>query len=133
MLAIDEEKLAQRAEKHASIVAKNIYLLDRNDVGSGTKKAKNALSSPTARLKQSTDLESSARARASPELASYSSYDVPILISLGKYTGMLVYKGWTLTGFLPAVMKEFVEWKVMVELFPPPDASLRTYSICCFW
>jgi len=38
----------------------------------------------------------------------------PMLISLGKYDGMCTYKGYTMTGFLPAVMKEFVEWKEMV-------------------
>eukprot|EP01114_Cavostelium_apophysatum_P014252 TRINITY_DN3648_c0_g3_i1.p1 TRINITY_DN3648_c0_g3~~TRINITY_DN3648_c0_g3_i1.p1 ORF type:complete len:460 (+),score=80.46 TRINITY_DN3648_c0_g3_i1:173-1552(+) len=39
----------------------------------------------------------------------------PILISLGKYDGILTYRGWTYTGFVPAAMKEFVEWKEMVH------------------
>jgi len=38
----------------------------------------------------------------------------PMLISLGKYDGVLTYRGFTWTGFLPAIMKEFVEWKEMV-------------------
>jgi len=38
----------------------------------------------------------------------------PMLISLGKYDGMLTYRGYVMTGFVPAVMKEFVEWKEMV-------------------
>lgn len=38
----------------------------------------------------------------------------PMLISLGRYDGIFTYYGWTMTGFLPAMMKEFVEWKEMV-------------------
>ncbi len=48
-------------------------------------------------------------------LCSYRSSARPVLISLGKLDGILIYAGWTLTGFIPAVMKEVVEWKVMVR------------------
>jgi len=47
-------------------------------------------------------------------LAKYTVAKCPMLISLGKYDGLLTYRGWTFTGFIPAVMKEFVEWKEMV-------------------
>lgn len=44
----------------------------------------------------------------------YRPKDCPMLISLGKYDAVLVYKSWSFTGFIPAVMKEFVEWKELV-------------------
>jgi len=47
-------------------------------------------------------------------LTHYAASPCPMLISLGRYDGILTYRGWTLTGFLPALMKEFVEWKEMV-------------------
>jgi NADH dehydrogenase FAD-containing subunit len=39
----------------------------------------------------------------------------PVLISLGKYHGIFVYGGWTITGPLPALLKEAVEWKTLVR------------------
>lgn len=38
-----------------------------------------------------------------------------MVISLGKYDGIFTYRGWTLSGFVPAAMKEFIEWKEMVN------------------
>jgi len=38
----------------------------------------------------------------------------PMVISLGKYDGVFTYRGWTMFGFIPAAMKEFIEWKEMV-------------------
>jgi NADH dehydrogenase FAD-containing subunit len=38
----------------------------------------------------------------------------PMLISLGKVDGIFTYRGFSFTGFLPAIMKEFVEWKEMI-------------------
>lgn len=38
----------------------------------------------------------------------------PMLVSLGRYDGVFIYRGFTMTGFIPAAMKEFVEWKEMV-------------------
>lgn len=35
----------------------------------------------------------------------------PILISLGSYNAIFLYKNWILTGFIPACLKKFVEWK----------------------
>eukprot|EP01116_Phalansterium_solitarium_P016673 TRINITY_DN3923_c1_g1_i1.p1 TRINITY_DN3923_c1_g1~~TRINITY_DN3923_c1_g1_i1.p1 ORF type:complete len:531 (+),score=176.40 TRINITY_DN3923_c1_g1_i1:159-1751(+) len=55
-----------------------------------------------------------ARSDAKRMMKRYRPKDCPMLISLGKYDGMLVYKSFTMTGFLPAVMKEFVEWKELV-------------------
>ncbi|GAM19741.1 hypothetical protein SAMD00019534_029160 [Acytostelium subglobosum LB1] len=54
-------------------------------------------------------------ARNENALQKYRSGAKPILISLGKFNSILVYKDWTLTGFLPALMKEFVEWKTMIR------------------
>jgi len=48
-------------------------------------------------------------------LSRYIAGKCPILISLGKYDGILTYRGFTYTGFVPAAMKEFVEWKEMVH------------------
>jgi len=47
-------------------------------------------------------------------LTKYVPTPCPMLISLGRHDGILTYRGYTMTGFLPAVMKEFVEWKEMV-------------------
>jgi len=51
----------------------------------------------------------------SRSLSSYTATCLPMLISLGKYDCILTYRGFTLTGFIPAVMKEFVEWKEMIK------------------
>jgi len=48
-------------------------------------------------------------------LQEYHPAPCPMLISLGKYDGILTYRSWAFTGFIPAVMKEFVEWKEMVH------------------
>lgn len=48
-------------------------------------------------------------------LKPYEPSQYPILISLGRYDCILTYRGFTLTGFLPALMKEFVEFKEMVH------------------
>jgi len=51
---------------------------------------------------------------ANKELTPYMPSPCPMLISLGKYDGICTYRGYSITGFIPAVMKEFVEWKEMV-------------------
>jgi len=79
--SIEEEKLAQNAEKHARVVVANIL---NNEKGVDRTK-----------------------------WATYTSKPRMMLISLGKYDGIFVFKNITLTGFIPGVMKEFVEWKVM--------------------
>jgi len=47
-------------------------------------------------------------------LTAYVPKKCPMLVSLGKYDGVLMYRGWTFFGFVPAAMKEFVEWKEMI-------------------
>lgn len=37
----------------------------------------------------------------------------PMVISMGKWKGVFVYKLFVLTGLIPALMKEFIEWKTM--------------------
>ncbi|GAM18659.1 hypothetical protein SAMD00019534_018340 [Acytostelium subglobosum LB1] len=49
------------------------------------------------------------------KLTQYKSSAKPVLISLGKYCSIFVYKGWVLTGFIPALLKEAVEWKTMIR------------------
>jgi len=44
-----------------------------------------------------------------------SPFSRPVIISLGKYHGVIVYAGYTLTGPLPALLKEAVEWKTLVR------------------
>ena len=77
-----EEKLAQGAQKHASVVASNI--LRKVD----------------------------GRGRPFKEHKGKGAY--PIVISLGKYDAIFTWGSWTLTGFIPALCKEAVEWKVMI-------------------
>jgi len=60
----------------------------------------------------------------------------PMLISLGKVDGILTYRGFALTGFLPAVMKEFVEWKEMVwywdwDRFFSSNDKVSLSHMCC--
>jgi len=47
-------------------------------------------------------------------LVQYIAGKCPMLISLGKYDGICTYRGYAMTGFVPAAMKEFVEWKEMI-------------------
>ena len=47
------------------------------------------------------------------ELEEYKSIKRPMVISLGKYKGILTYKNFVLTGFIPAIIKKIVEWKTM--------------------
>jgi len=81
--SLDEEKLAQNAERSASVVVHNALALF---------------------VKQK-------RKR----MIKYSVVDRPMVISLGKYCGIFLYKGWSLTGFIPSWMKVVVEMKVMVS------------------
>jgi len=60
-------------------------------------------------------------------LSKYVPTSCPMLISLGKYDGVLTYKSWTFTGFIPAVMKEFVEWKEMVFYWDWSHFNLSQY------
>jgi len=59
-------------------------------------------------------------------LVDYTPAPCPMLISLGKYDGILTYKSWAFTGIIPAVMKEFVEWKEMVYYWKLNHFSLRS-------
>ena len=45
------------------------------------------------------------------ELIPYKNSIKPILISLGSYEAIFLYKNWIITGFIPACLKKFVEWK----------------------
>lgn len=77
-----EEKLAQGAQKHASVVASNILRkVDGRGMPFKEHKGKGAY---------------------------------PIVISLGKYDAIFTWGSWTLVGFIPALCKEAVEWKVMI-------------------
>ncbi|KAL6052709.1 putative apoptosis inducing factor [Balamuthia mandrillaris] len=103
-----EEKLAQSTEWQAAVVVHNIIAAS-NERKRRKRKEK----------KDDEDYEDKAKRKESaiPGLKRYrASNAYPILISLGKYDGMLVWLGWTLTGFLPALMKEFVEWKGLVSV-----------------
>ncbi len=46
-------------------------------------------------------------------LLHYSSAVKPMVISLGKKDGILLYKNFVLTGFIPSLMKTAIEWKTM--------------------
>ncbi|EGC35274.1 hypothetical protein DICPUDRAFT_33638 [Dictyostelium purpureum] len=53
--------------------------------------------------------------RAENKMQSYKPFSKPVLISLGKYSAIFVYKDWALTGFIPAILKIAVEFKTMVR------------------
>jgi len=77
---INEEKLAQNAEKQASVIIKNMWNLENNK-----------------------------------PLAKYNSKPRIMVISLGRFNGILQYKSFVLTGLIPAFLKTFVEFKTMVR------------------
>ena len=49
------------------------------------------------------------RGRSSDALRTHVSSPVPIIVSLGKYDGLLLFRGWTLPGTIAALGKAFVE------------------------
>src|SRR3989344_3234719 len=77
---IKEEKLAQNAEKQATIVIKNL---------------KNTINNK--------------------HLTKYHSKPRIMVISLGRFNGILQYKNFILTGIIPGLLKSFVEWKTMIR------------------
>jgi NADH dehydrogenase FAD-containing subunit len=52
-------------------------------------------------------------AHAKKPLLTYESASRPMVISLGKYDGLLIKKNWVIKGWIPAIMKSLVEWKSM--------------------
>lgn len=52
------------------------------------------------------------------DMKEYISKPRPMVISMGKWNGIFVYKNLVLTGIIPAFMKWFVEWKTMVRHRP---------------
>jgi NADH dehydrogenase FAD-containing subunit len=52
----------------------------------------------------------------SQELSKYNEEKTSVIISLGKYNGIIEYKGFVFTGILPAFMKWIVEKKEMLSL-----------------
>jgi len=46
-------------------------------------------------------------------LKAHKPHPSPLLISLGDWNCILVYKNWYLGGIIPALMKQFVEWMVL--------------------
>eukprot|EP01117_Protostelium_nocturnum_P004805 TRINITY_DN1744_c0_g1_i1.p1 TRINITY_DN1744_c0_g1~~TRINITY_DN1744_c0_g1_i1.p1 ORF type:complete len:424 (+),score=136.04 TRINITY_DN1744_c0_g1_i1:100-1371(+) len=65
------------------------------------------------------------------KLQSYHPKPCPMLISLGKFDGILTYRGFSMTGFVPAAMKEFVEWKEMAQFYLPSwlISKKKSYSM----
>ena len=50
---------------------------------------------------------------------------LPIVISLGTIDAIFVWKNWVFTGFVPSLMKTFVEFKVLITYFPPVFSFFR--------
>ncbi|MCB9358420.1 FAD-dependent oxidoreductase [Candidatus Woesearchaeota archaeon] len=46
----------------------------------------------------------------------YKSKSRPMVISLGKYNGILCYKEFTITGMISAILKKYIEWKSMIKV-----------------
>jgi apoptosis-inducing factor 2 len=49
------------------------------------------------------------------ELEEYNSEKKPMIISLGKWSGILLKEKFVLTGLIPGILKSFVEWKAMMK------------------
>src|SRR3989344_2372833 len=49
------------------------------------------------------------------ELKEYQTAQKPMVISLGKWNGILVYNNFILTGIIPGLMKSIIEWKGMIK------------------
>ncbi len=49
------------------------------------------------------------------KLYDYKSLPRIMIISLGKYNGLLTYKNIVLSGIIPGLLKSFVEWKTMIK------------------
>lgn len=79
-----EEKLAQNAEIHARLAARNVLA--------------------------AIDAETSGE---TASLVTYTSRERMVVISLGPYDGVFLWGPVCLTGFIPAVLKEAVEWKTL--------------------
>lgn len=90
---IPEEKTAQSAEKQAEVVAYNLLVIAENE---GLEKLKEQ--------KELMKLE---------KLKKYVAKARPMVISLGKWRGIFVYSNFVWTGFLPGLLKMFIEWKTM--------------------
>lgn len=52
----------------------------------------------------------------SKSLSVYKAGVVPVVISLGKYDAIFTYGNFSFSGFVPALVKELVEWKVLVAV-----------------
>jgi len=50
------------------------------------------------------------------KITKYHSKRTPLVISLGKYNGILDLGNFVLTGFIPGLLKSFIEWKEMRNL-----------------
>jgi len=61
-------------------------------------------------------------------LTTFSASPCPMLISLGKYECVFSYRGYSFGGFIPACIKEFVEWKEMVYYLHMKDMMTRSLS-----
>ncbi len=53
------------------------------------------------------------RAEKGEPLEEYRSTPRVMVISLGEWDGMMVYKNFVLTGFIPGLLKQLIEWKTM--------------------
>ena len=80
IIDVKEEKTAQNAEKHASIVAKNILALEKRK-----------------------------------PLKKYNSKKTALVISLGKYNGVLEYNNFVWGGKIPAFLKWLIEKWTMLK------------------
>ena len=78
--AIEEEKTAQNAEKHAKIIVRNIIAIERGE-----------------------------------DLIEYRPKKRFMVISLGKYDGVLEYRNFVLRGKIPAFLKWAIEKRVMLR------------------
>ena len=60
-------------------------------------------------------VENIIRLEAGKDLVSYESKPRVMIISLGKWDGFLTYKNFVVTGLIPGLLKNVVEWKTMVH------------------
>jgi len=89
---------------------KNIFVAGDVTASTEEKLAQTAESRAVVVVKNVTRL-----AEGKPLTRIYKETPKPVVISLGYYDGVFVYKNFALCGFIPAILKEIVEWKTMAR------------------
>lgn len=106
-----EAKLAQNAEEQGKVIASNIL------------RAQSALTFN--------------RPTSPRNLIPYTSSEKIVVVSLGKYDGMICFGPWVLIGIPSALLKEAIEWKTLLRYwewkFPTISGLVRLFFLVITW